>query len=489
MAKKNRVKKKTKKIVLLSILAVVLIGIATVFIINSTYRYDPTGAAGALADGEKGVLTLEYNGADGKTEKETITYDKAEKLTLPTLTKEGYYFSGWTIGETYVGLETALTAKTATAKAQFDKDYSALTSACAVYTDENNYTEYEVGEYDTVNTEAANVFVDGGYKLTVYSKANFAGEETKVYYSGKYKGYIGSMKVEQVKSESLTVASLSDETKLELLTTFAPRFWWDESEKFYASNIEFAAQNMQKELSPTGNIYYRDDVTSSNYMQDFLYGDLEHAKAYGFATEKEFKYLDLSYFYYAPYNLGKTIAGMEFGNHIGDWEHVTVRLLVKKAGGSITLRPVVMDYSAHFMRNYVAWDEIETVKGTHPVAYIACGSHGMWKEAGEHIYVDAFVVKLKDFTSQGTAWDLWERGNLETYTYDALKHEGKGIGGSEWNADFGINCFEEGGGVTIWGNRGWRPPITIYPRFDSAPSGPQHKQSLNNYYTINGKGD
>ena len=59
---------------------------------------------------------------------------------------------------------------------------------------------------------------------------------------------------------------------------------------------------------------------------------------------------------------------------------------------------------------------------------------------------------------------------METYAYDALKHEGKGIGGSEWKTDFGINCFEEGGGVTIWGNRGWRPPVTIYPRFDAAPA-------------------
>ena len=484
MQKANR--KKTKKITLLSLLAVIVLGVATILIINSTYRYDPTGLMSALADGEKGVLTLEYGGADGKPEKELVPYEKGKKITLPALTKKGYRFSGWTIGEAFVGQEAALTAKTATAKAQFDKDYSAVKAPCAVYTDETAFKTYKAGEYENVNTQAAYVFVDGGYKLTVYDKANFEGDATAVSYAGKFEGNIGSMKVEEVKSERIRVKTLTDETKLQLLTTFAPRYWWDENEKYFAASVEFAAENMKKELSPTGNIYYRDDVTSSAYMHDFLYGDLEHAKAYAFAAEKEFKYLDLSYFYFAPYNFGKTIAGLEFGNHIADWEHITVRLLKETANGGTTYRPVVVEYAAHFMCNYVAWDEVETVKGTHPVAYIACGSHGMWKDAGEHIYVNAVVVKLKDFTTQGTAWDLWEQGKMETYTYDSLKHTGKGIGGSEWKTDFGINCFEEGGGVTIWGNRGWRPPITIYPRFDSAPSGPQHKKSLNDYYTIDG---
>ena len=242
-------------------------------------------------------------------------------------------------------------------------------------------------------------------------------------------------------------------------------------------------------MSPYGNIYYLEAVDSPEYTGDFLYGDLKNAKAYAFATEKEFKYFDLSYFYYAPYNLGKTIAGMEFGNHIGDWEHITVRLMKEENGGKISYRPVIVDFSAHFMRNYVAWDEVEIVEGTHPVAYVACGSHGMWKDAGEHIYVNAVVVKLKDQCSQGTAWDLWQEGNMETFAYDALNHKGEGIGSSEWKKDFDVNCYEEGGGVTFWGNRGWIYPIHIYPRFDSAPSGPQHKQSLNDYYTISGQND
>lgn len=484
---KKKSSKKAKKIVLISLSALLLIAVAVIVITNITYKYDPTGNLSALGDGEKGVLTLEYNGADGMPESEQIEFSKFEKLTLPTLTKEGYYFSGWTIGDNFVGTEASLGAKHVKAEAQFDKDYSAVKSPCAIYSDEKSFTEYAQGEYPSIDAKAFTVFVDGGYKLTVYDKENFEGKQTKVYYSGKYSGYIGSMKVEKVESEPVEVAELSNDEKLNLLKKYAPRFWWDKNEKYFASTVEFAAENMKKAPTPTGNIYYRDDVKSSSYMNDFLYGDQQNAKAYAFATEKEFKYLDLAYFYYAPYNLGKTIAGLEFGNHIGDWEHISVRLLKEENNGRLTYRPVIVNYSAHFMKNYVSWDEVEKVNGTHPVAYIACGSHGMWKDAGVHVYVNAVVVKLKDLTSKGTAWDLWEDGEMETFAYDALAHKGEGIGESEWKAEFGIDCFDENGGVTNWGNRGWKPPIQVYARFDSAPSGPQHKNSLNDYYTINGQ--
>ena len=359
-----------------------------------------------------------------------------------------------------------------------------------MYTDEFSFTEYyDVGDYEKLKVKATDVYLDGGYKVTVFSGENFTGKQTKVYYSGKFSGFIGSMKVEEVKSDSIQLASLSNEEKEKLLKTFAPRIWWDENEEFSASSVEFAAENMKKELAPLGNLYYLEELDSPRFMNTFLHGDLEGAKAYAFAVEKEYKYLDLCYFYYAPFNLGKNVVGMEFGDHVGDWEHISVRLLCEEKDGKLYYRPVVVDYSAHFMRNYVAWDEVETVEGTHPVAYTACGSHGMWKESGTHVYVNALIVKLKDYCSQGTAWDLWQEGKLETYAYDAQKHLGEGIGSSRWNRDFDLDCFTEGGGVTIWGNKGWCPPIQIYPRMDAAPSGPQNKQSLNNYYTFNGQNE
>ena len=487
--KQHKGMSKRRKIILITILALLLAAVATILIINSTYRYDPTGSGELLGAGEKGILTLQYNGADGKPESEEISYSKAETMSLPDVSKPGYFFTGWVMGDLYVGNEITLYAKQTNLQARFTKDYTDITSACAVFTDEVSFTEYKKGAYAKVNTEAVDVYLDGGYKLTVYSKENFAGEQTKVYYSGMFSGFIGSMKIEPVESEAIEIGTLSDAQKVNLLSTFAPRIWWDENERFFASSVDFAAEHMEKTLSAYANLYYLKALDSPDYMSDFFYGDLAHAKVYAFATEKEFKYLDLSYFYYAPFNQGKQIAGMEFGDHVGDWEHISVRLLKEKKGDKLYCRPVTVDYSAHFMRNYVAWDEVQTVGGTHPVAYTACGSHGMWKDSGTHVYVNAVIVKLKDYCSQGIAWDVWEPGNMETYAYDALTHQGRGIGESKWNPDFDTDCWVTGGGVSIWGNKGWRPPIQIYPRMDSAPSGPQHKQSLNNYYTINGKSE
>ena len=159
---KEKSKNKRKKTVLLIIIALLLIAAAVVLVTNITYRYDTSWSDKSLADGEKGVLTLQYNGADGKPESEEITYSKLEKISLPKLTKKGYHFSGWMIDNIFVGTEVKLNAKKAQAKAQFDKDYTALKSECAVYTDEFSFTEYKFGEYSKVGKKAVDLFVAGG---------------------------------------------------------------------------------------------------------------------------------------------------------------------------------------------------------------------------------------------------------------------------------------------------------------------------------------
>ena len=125
---------KTKKIDLLSLLALLCLGVAVILVVNATYHYDPTGSAEMPGEGEKGVLLLDYNGADGKAESEELHYSKYEKITLPTLTKKGYHFSGWEMGNTFVGTQIAPAAKKTEVKARFDKDYTAIQSPlCRVY--------------------------------------------------------------------------------------------------------------------------------------------------------------------------------------------------------------------------------------------------------------------------------------------------------------------------------------------------------------------
>lgn len=486
-------KKKSKGRIILKcigivLLAVVIIAFAAVMIINGRYTYVPVSTNNILADGEKGVLTVFYGGADGMPERETIEYSKNERIELPELTKKGYKFSGWSAGWLFSGSSVTLNTKTATARPQFDKDYSMIKSAAALYTQELTYEEYREGEYPAVNKEIVDMYLDGGYKMTVYSEPDFAGEETKVYYTGMFSGFVGSMKIEAVKTQGVEIPELTDEARYELLTMFAPRIWWDEDEEFFASTIEYAKEHMTRAESSRGYMYYLEGLDKPTYMTDYLYGQKDGAKAYAFAVEKEYKYLDLSYFIFTSYNKAKEVLGIQFGNHIGDWEHVTVRLMNYTENGKNYYRPVIVDYSAHSFRNYVSWDEIEIVDETHPVAYTAQGSHGMWKDAGTHVYVDAVIIKLTDECSQGTEWDLWLPDQMETYSYDALTHTGKGIGESEWSTAFDLDYLNENSDcISSWGNNGWYAPIQIYPQLQGGPGGPQQKNVLNDYYTLNNK--
>ncbi len=485
--KNKKTRKKAVLIILSVILCLIIIALSVIGIINSKYEYDPIGVSNTLSQGETGVLNINYNGADGMPENEQITYSKLETVTLPTLTKKGYHFAGWRVNWLHVGNEIKLNSKTANARAQFEKDYTAISSPCAVYTNELEYKELSSGKYESINLEATDMFVDGGYKVKVYSKENFEGEEIAVYYSGMFSGFIGSMEIIPVESNATEIKSLTDDVKLSFLEKYAPRIWWDKDEEFFSSTIENADKNMEKALTPYGYAYYIKELDSPEYMNEYLHGDLENSKAYAFAVEKEFKYLDLSYFVFTPYNKAKVVAGIQFGNHIGDWEHLTVRLMKENEGNKTYYRPVLVDYSAHSFRNYVSWDEIETVDETHPVAYTAQGSHGMWKDGGSHVYVDAKIIKLTDECSEGTAWDLWQKDQMETYSYDALSNTGKGIGASKWNSAFDLNYCDENGAITRWGNTGWRPQIQIYPRLQSGPGGPQQKDCITNYYVMNNK--
>lgn len=483
-AKKN----KKLKYLLLIPFALIIIAYVVITIVNSTYSYDPIGNEDVLADGEKGVLTIFYNGADGMPESETVEYDKFETIELPNVTKQGYSFSGWSCGGLFVGNSVSLNSKTATARPQFDKDYSVVNAPCALYSDKFEYEEYDAGEYPDINREIVDMYLDGGYKMTVYSEPDFQGDETKVYYTGMFSGFVGSMRIEAVETKGVEVPELTDEARYDLLNTFAPRIWWDENEEFFATTLETAAENMTRVLTKNGYMYYISDLDGPKYMNDYLHGDKDNQKAYAFAVEKEYKYLDLSYFVFTPYNKAKVVFGIQFGNHIGDWEHITVRLMNYRENGKNYYRPVIVDYSAHSFRNYVSWDEIETIDDTHPVVYTAQGSHGMWKDAGTHVYVDAKIAKLTDECSQGFAWDLWQENQMETYSYDALTHTGKGIGSSEWKTEFDLDYLDENSNaISKWGNNGWYPPIQVYPQLQYSPGGPQQKKSLNDYYALNNR--
>ena len=485
---KTKTKKKSKLRFLWLILPAAVIGfIIYAFSVNSAYTGDDYGKSNMLDPGQKGVLVLNYNGADGMPESEETEFTAYEEIELPEVTKNGYDFVGWYCSGGFCGTNLTLNSREpVNAYAQFEKDRGSITEPAALYTGELEYREFSEGDYPSVNIEAADVFVDGGFKLIIYPEENFNGEAKTVAYKGSFKGTVGSMKVERVETTGIETGALTDGKKAELLKTFAPRIWWARGEEYFASTVENAAENMERVLTDRGYTYRIAQLDGPDYKCDYLYGSADNCKAYSFAVEKEEKYLDLSYYVFTPYNKSKVVFGMEFGNHIGDWEHITVRLMKYEEKGKAYCRPIIVEFSAHSFRNFYPWTDVSVVDGTHPEVYTALGSHGMWKDGGSHVYADAKIAKLTDECSRGTEWDLWKNDSLETYSYDPFTLTGKGIGNSVWNSCFDTDYYNENSNsVTNWGNRGWYPPVMLYPKLQGGPRGPQSQPVLYNPYLLN----
>eukprot|EP00795_Rhopilema_esculentum_P009269 gene9269-16961_t len=167
---------------------------------------------------------------------------------------------------------------------------------------------------------------------------------------------------------------------------------------------------------------------------------------------------DFIYWAFFPYNRGKNvcIGGAKFGrcfggctvmgNHVGDWEHVTVRL--------VNNRPSKMYVGAHNFGGIYSWngrtfakeaqkklrdqfqlavtgvnspgsesfvalcnDKLTFSRDGHPIVYSAVGSHGMWTRRGRITYKTIKNgEKLQDLVSTGTAWDTWRKMVMIPYS-------------------------------------------------------------------------
>jgi hypothetical protein len=81
------------------------------------------------------------------------------------------------------------------------------------------------------------------------------------------------------------------------------------------------------------------------------------------------------WFFYAYNDWGTSHQGMN--DHEGDWESVFVFLEEDT--------PVYAAYAAHTdgLKPY-KWTEIEKYRGSHPIVYVGCGSHGSYAKKGVH---------------------------------------------------------------------------------------------------------
>jgi hypothetical protein len=126
------------------------------------------------------------------------------------------------------------------------------------------------------------------------------------------------------------------------------------------------------------------------------------------------KVTDIVYFFWSPYNNGKRICigayidGIgciggysTFGNHVGDWEHITVRF--------VNGLPNEVYMAQHGWGEQFVWGNSEIqMTGNHPIVYSALGSHATYPAAGRYNYRDLpNGDALIDYADAGPAWDTW----------------------------------------------------------------------------------
>lgn len=133
-------------------------------------------------------------------------------------------------------------------------------------------------------------------------------------------------------------------------------------------------------------------------------------------VEKPDNTLDAFYFYFYTYNQGNWVLDqpvLEFGDHVGDWEHTMVRF---RDG-----IPQAVYYSQHSSGQAFTYSAVEkAADGLRPVAYVARGSHANYAIDGPHDHtipgLNTVFGPLKDYTDRGILWD--PVGNAYTYSYD-----------------------------------------------------------------------
>ncbi|CAI4215103.1 unnamed protein product [Parascedosporium putredinis] len=135
-------------------------------------------------------------------------------------------------------------------------------------------------------------------------------------------------------------------------------------------------------------------------------GGYSKAPAVLILVDKGSGILDAFWFFFYSYNLGQTVLGIRFGNHVGDWEHAMVRF----ENGI----PRGIFFSEHEGGQAYAWSAVEKI-GHRPVIYSAVGSHAMYPLPGVQAYILPFKL-LKDVTDRGPIWDPAK--NIYAYHYD-----------------------------------------------------------------------
>ncbi|KAF1366085.1 hypothetical protein EJ07DRAFT_161129 [Lizonia empirigonia] len=161
---------------------------------------------------------------------------------------------------------------------------------------------------------------------------------------------------------------------------------------------------------------------------------------------------------------------LEFGTHVGDWEHVMLRF------GTAGSAPEALWYSQHGNGQAFRYGAVEKDgDGVRPVVYVARGSHANYAIPGTHAHgipnVDLPGGALEDYADKGRRWDA--RGSSWVYAFDAESGKFTAYG----DAPVAWLGFEG-----RWGDQEYpksdRRQVDLFgqKKFVSGPTGPRDKQ-------------
>ncbi|WP_375461417.1 Vps62-related protein [uncultured Enterovirga sp.] len=266
---------------------------------------------------------------------------------------------------------------------------------------------------------------------------------------------------------------------------FAPRIYLHPNEEWFPSSVSFFEQYATK----NGNHYQTKQELSEPSTWDWngAFGqkpDQASVPVYAFIVDGKKEgnetFTDIVYFTFYPYNRGKEILDTMWGNHVGDWEHVTVRLSQTPENGRWRYTPVKVSFSSHDFNLILPWGSpslLMTEEG-RLVAFSAKGSHGLYPRRGRYVYKEIPVLgKLIDEMDRGSAWDTWK--NVVTISKFGGSWRCAGPGGrinpddcARW-----LNYPED----FRWGNtqRGCNS-VAGQCRLENGPSGPATKDAVSN---------
>jgi len=370
-----------------------------------------------------------------------------------------------------------------------------------------------------INDTVSSLKVAPGCTAELYQHINYRG--FKRVYTGD-NAWVGNANNDEFSSlKVLCVSEKLNCAKLqEAIVKYAPRIQMAIDEEWFPSSIAF----FNSIASRRGRYFQANDSldSPSDWKWDGAFGQdptVHSVPIYAFVVEGKKEnsecatglnetFTDIFYFAFFPYNRGKRVCTgvyhdnycpvyipftshcavpringcvggyTVFGNHVGDWEHVTVRLRGNLQVGCYT--PVFAVGSTHDSAVRLPWSSVEKTADGHPIIFAAKGSHGMYFNAARHRYQNLPNGHyLVDETSKGKAWDTWK--NVVTVTGTT----------NHWTCSSDAPNFNQGLCSTLlslnnfrWGNKkdgcGIIEALSGECRLNDGPAGPNDKGFVTN---------